>query len=141
MRSPAGPRAKYRAVKVWACRSCCCPASPVKGTAKGERDCQNCGAARSISCFASKAEFRRWFELRALERIGAIRDLEYQPRYPVVINGKKIFVWTADAKYFDKEKLVVEDTKGVETQATKLRREVAEAVYGIKVTLIGGRRM
>src|SRR5579872_4879033 len=42
--------------------------------------------------FASKAEMLRYRELRLLERAGEIRNLELQPRYPLVANNHPVLI-------------------------------------------------
>jgi hypothetical protein len=108
--------------------------------------------------FASKAEGRRYSDLKLLERAGEISGLELQPEYPLVIprlvDGKLTNVavrirsakrpngtrtkYTADFRYQDKRtgRQVVEDVKGVDTTASRLRRAVVECIYGIEIVLI-----
>jgi len=86
--------------------------------------------------FASKREMARFVELELLERAGAISNLEYQPRFPVTINGQKFCTYTADAAYFENGERVVEDSKSTGTAkdaAYKLRKKAAELFHGIKV--------
>ena len=86
--------------------------------------------------FASKAEARRYRELRLLERGGAIADLILQPRYPVRVNGVRICTYLADFTYRDCETglYVTEDVKGVRTPVYKLKRKLVEALYGLAIT-------
>ena len=66
--------------------------------------------------FDSGREADRYSDLRALEAAGKIRDLELQPRIPIVIGGVEVryppdklgrrghqMVYKADFKYFDIE--------------------------------------
>lgn len=108
--------------------------------------------------FASKAEARRYCDLILLQRAGEISGLELQPDYPLVIprmiDGKLTNVpvrirsakrpngtrskYTADFRYQDTRTglQVVEDVKGVDTTASRLRRAVVECIYGIEIVLI-----
>lgn len=108
--------------------------------------------------FASKAEGRRYSDLKLLERAGEISGLELQPEYPLVIprmiDGKLTNVpvrirsakrpngtrtkYTADFRYQDTRtgRQVVEDVKGFDTTASRLRRAVVECIYGIEIVLI-----
>lgn len=99
--------------------------------------------------FASKAEANRYRELKLLERAGEIRNLRTQPRYILSGNGITIkyangrkAAYTADFEYLDlaTNALVVEDVKGVMTEAASLRIAVFESLYNVKVTVIRKRR-
>lgn len=84
--------------------------------------------------FASKAECRRYEELRLLERAGEIRQLQIQPRFPIVIDGVKVCTYVADFAYVDRDKRTVEDVKGVRTPLYRLKKKLAEAVYpGLRI--------
>jgi hypothetical protein len=65
--------------------------------------------------FDSKKEAARFAELALLEKVGAIRDLECQPRYDLSVNGVVIGAYVADFRYYSVElgRLVVEDVKGM----------------------------
>lgn len=49
--------------------------------------------------FASKAEARRFAELKLMVKAGEIRDLELQPKYPLIVNGQTVASYTADFRY------------------------------------------
>ena len=85
--------------------------------------------------FDSKAEARRYKELRLLEKNGDIADLELQPKFLVEVKGKKICTYLADFQYFDRAKgaHVVEDVKGVKTPVYRLKKKLVEAIYGIEI--------
>ena len=95
--------------------------------------------------FASKAEHRRYQELRLLERAGEIEDLQVHPFWfllvPVLGTPRSRVVvgrYTADFKYtrLPAEEEVVEDVKGgaaTRTEAYRLRKKMIEATYGIKI--------
>jgi hypothetical protein len=85
--------------------------------------------------FASKAEAARYGELRMLERGKAIRDLTLQPRFPLVVNGRKVGTYVADFAYHGADDVrVVEDVKGVRTPVYLLKRKLFEALYGLTIT-------
>lgn len=58
--------------------------------------------------FASKAEMRRWGDLRLLEMTGQISDLEFQPEFKLHAGVK----YRADFRYIENGKTVCEDVKG-----------------------------
>ena len=86
--------------------------------------------------FASKAEGRRYGELRLLERAGVISQLELQPRYPVVVNNVQICRYLADFRYVEGDRTVIEDVKGMVggTALYRLKKRLVEALYGITIT-------
>ena len=68
--------------------------------------------------FDSKKEARRYTELKQMQKIGIIKELQCQPRIPLVVNGKQIGHYVGDFKYLDKltNTYILEDVK---TEATK----------------------
>lgn len=99
--------------------------------------------------FASGREANRYRELLLLERAGEISELELQPAYPLEIDGRPVLIkskgypngrrskYTADFRYTDARtgRQVVEDVKGFDTTASRLRRAVVECIYGIEIVL------
>ena len=99
--------------------------------------------------YDSKAEAGRAQELAWLERAGEITQLEEQPRWDFPINGNLLKIrsaryqngrtvtYRADFAYRDKTgELVVEDVKGMDTEGSRLRRALMEAVHGIQVRVV-----
>lgn len=88
--------------------------------------------------FHSKREAKRYADLRFLERHGAIRDLELQPVYPIVINGVKVCKVIADFRYVDVKtgKVIVEDTKGFFTDTSKLKCKLVLACHGVEIIIV-----
>ena len=85
--------------------------------------------------FASKAEARRYTELKALEKSGVIEKLEIQPRFKLVVNGIKIATYIADYRYrvVKTGAVVIEDVKGVRTAVYRIKKKLVELLYGIEV--------
>lgn len=87
--------------------------------------------------FASKAEAKRDAELVMLEKLGEITCLERQPKLDLEVNGEKVCRYVADWAYWEKEpgnnrgamRFVIEDKKGVQTQAFKIKWKLAKALY------------
>ena len=84
--------------------------------------------------FASKKEAKRYGELKLLERAGEIQSLTLQPRYPLRCNGKSLktasgrdYTYVADFAYWENNKPVIEDTKGMKTELYKLKRAIMQA--------------
>ena len=81
----------------------------------------------------SKKEATRCKELRLLASCGAIVDLEFQPRFALIVNGIKICTYVADFRYLEEGSSVVEDTKGFKTPEYKLKRKLMAACHGIGI--------
>jgi hypothetical protein len=112
----------------------------------------NFGAQKTVVdgiTFDSKKEARRYGVLKLLERAGEITDLELQPKFtlgsqddPVKIrskgfpNGRRCS-YKADFRYLDNATglVVVEDSKGHDTDTARLRRAFVEWQYKIRVVL------
>jgi len=90
--------------------------------------------------FASKAEARRYSELKALERAGIISYLELQPRFPLIVGGNVVCTYVGDFRYMENGKSVTEDVKGHKTPEYILKRKLLLATHpGIDHREIGPR--
>lgn len=101
--------------------------------------------------FDSKAEGRRYAELRLLEKAGEITNLVCQPKYKFSVDGRPVRIrpsnrqatFTLDFSYFCKRRnaMVFEDVKGGKatmTEAYKLRRAFFETFNtGVQVVEVG----
>lgn len=100
--------------------------------------------------FDSMKERDRYLELKLLQRAGHISSLELQPVYrlgtadnPIKIrsrgypNGRRI-QYRADFRYYDHriDQVVVEDVKGFDTPASRIKRAVVEWQYGIDIVVL-----
>ena len=92
--------------------------------------------------FDSKAEARRYGELRLLERAGKIKNLERQVRYDLEINGVKIGFYKADFRYWDQgsSQQVVEDVKGMRTPVFAIKAKLMKALHRVEIVEIGRAR-
>lgn len=89
--------------------------------------------------FASKLEAERYQQLRMLQRSGDIRDLVLQPEFQIFRGyvdpetGTKVKsrYYVADFQYVDVEahKVIVEDTKGIETDVFRLKWDYVRSEY------------
>jgi hypothetical protein len=92
--------------------------------------------------FDSKKEATRWGWLRYKQKVGELRDLRRQVRYPLsVVNlatGEitECGAYLADFVYVDVASgaLVVEDVKGFRTPLYRLKCRLMHALYGITIT-------
>lgn len=88
--------------------------------------------------FDSKREAARYGELKLLEKGGFIRNLELQPQFEFKLNsdGKVLFRYRADFRYFEGATRICEDVKGLETAVFKLKRKLIEAAFNVKITIV-----
>jgi hypothetical protein len=83
--------------------------------------------------FASKREARRYVDLKVLEQGGLIKNLELQPKFPLVVNGKHIAFYQADFKYVEDGETIIEDVKGVRTPTYRMKKKLMSALWGIEI--------
>ncbi len=95
--------------------------------------------------FDSQREASRWLALKALERGGYITDLKRQVpielvtgiRLPGSTRKRPAIRLVVDFVYRDnKNQLIYEDSKGMETQVSKIKRHLAKALHGIEVKTV-----
>lgn len=86
--------------------------------------------------FDSKAEARRFEELKLLQKAGAIKRFQLQPSFILLDaytkpNGEKVrpIIYKADFEVFYPDHVEIEDVKGVETPIFKLKRKMFEKRY------------
>lgn len=87
--------------------------------------------------FDSKLEFRRWRELKLLERAGVITELRRQVRIPLIPQSKygREIAYVADFSYREDGKVVIEDTKSEATKTPlyRLKKRLVAEKYGIEI--------
>ena len=95
---------------------------------------------RDGETFDSVKEYRRFCELRLLEKAGAVTDLRRQVKFELIpaqrIDGKvaeRACSYVADFVYMENGQQVVEDTKGMRTQEYRLKRKLMLWVHGIRI--------
>ena len=123
--------AMNRRVHCWMCLKC--------GVIyiKKQKQCTVC-FEKEFQYFPSKAEYNRYNQLTFQLSCKLISDLELQPSFPIVLNGKKVFTYKADFAYTRDGQRVIEDVKGSPDHLTdvfELKRKVVEAVYNIQLTI------
>ena len=95
--------------------------------------------------FDSLREANRWGFLQALQRLNKISQLERQVTFVlapgVKFRGEKrakpALRYVADFRYFnpDEAVVVVEDAKGRQTEAFRIKRHLMKSVHGIDVRI------
>ena len=94
--------------------------------------------------FDSMAEANRWIDLNWMFHAGAISKLELQPVYVLApgvkfdgeARAKPELRYRADFTYIENGVKVVEDVKGVETEAFRIKRHLMKWLHGIDVRVI-----
>ena len=87
----------------------------------------------------SEKERKRWTELRMLESVGKIQELQKKVSFELIAssfkNHKRLrpIVYIADFVYLEAGVKVVEDTKGFRTKAYKLKRRLMWEKFGIDI--------
>ncbi len=88
---------------------------------------------RDDIAFDSKREAHRFTELSLLQSAGVIEGLELQKPFELIPKQKdeRAVKYIADFYYYDKEKncFVVEDAKGMKTQAYIIKRKLFKYRY------------
>lgn len=82
--------------------------------------------------FGSQVEYRRWCELKLLEKAGHISDLRAHPRFEMFVNGVKIGAYTPDSSYVEDGTHIAEDVKSHATrrgEAYRLRVKLCAALF------------
>lgn len=100
--------------------------------------------------FDSQKEAKFYIALKQMEKEGIVRDIELQPKFWLKIgdvdvkikskgypNGRRAS-YRADFKYFDMnhQKMIYVDVKGFDTEVSRLRRAIVEAIYGIEIEVV-----
>jgi hypothetical protein len=83
--------------------------------------------------FHSKKEAQRYIQLKQLEEMGIISDLELQPKFDIIIKKKHICFYIADFRYKKGRKTFIEDVKGFKTKEYIIKKKAVEALYNIKI--------
>ena len=110
LRRASGARIGGKAKGLYACEDCNhCVAQKVES-------CASCGGD-DVLFFGSKAEYRRWHELKLLQRGGAIFNLKRQVSFDLMATGKnntpqKFAKYIADFTYEEHGENIIEDVKG-----------------------------
>ena len=81
--------------------------------------------------FASKRESKRYSELKLMEKAGVISGLGLQPRFTLLEKreGQRAITYVADFSYMEYGDLIVEDVKGIQTEAFKIKKKLFKAKY------------
>jgi len=93
--------------------------------------------------YDSKAEMARHLILKQMERDGVIRCLETQVKYELLPGvkyegerKKPALRYIADFTYWQGDTHVIEDVKGMQTPAFKIKRHMMKAIHGLDVRVV-----
>lgn len=86
--------------------------------------------------FHSKLEAKHYQILKLRQQIGEIRDLKLQVKFPLDVNESKICTYIADFTFYEDNKFIVADAKGVITESFRLKRKLVKAIYGHDILLL-----
>lgn len=95
--------------------------------------------ATADGVFDSQKEYKRWVQLKLMERAGIIQNLTRQQTFELIpkqrAGGKTIRAcnYIADFVYIQDGKTIVEDTKGVKTKEYKIKKKLMLWRYGIDI--------
>jgi hypothetical protein len=123
-----------RASKALAASLASQPSEPAKRSKYGAKKTEVDGIK-----FASRREAARYGTLKLMERAGEIRDLVLQPKYPLSVNGRIVFRYTADFSYRyqtplgEHDAVVVEDVKGFKTREYIVVSRLFHAIHGFPI--------
>ncbi len=101
--------------------------------------------ARPLRCsenvmHQSSLEARRCTELHLMQKGGLIRELQAHPqvRFRLSVGDHHICDYLADFVYWDNERgcKVVEDTKGMITEISRLKMKLMHAIHGVDVEVV-----
>ena len=83
----------------------------------------------------SMKEANRWCELKMLEKVGKIQDLQRQVKFELIPKqeGERAVHYVADFVYVEDGKKIVEDVKGMRTKEYKLKKKMMLFFHGIRI--------
>lgn len=83
--------------------------------------------------FDSAGEARRYGELVVQEGAGLISELRRQVKYQLHVNRIPVTTWRCDFSYRENGVRIIEDYKGYRTNEYKIKRNLFQAISGVKV--------
>ena len=85
----------------------------------------------------AQGEYKRWCDLKLLEKAGEISALSRQIKFELSVNNLHICSYIPDFSYFAKDKSIMihEDFKGLETREFKIKKRLMKAIYNIDIKI------
>jgi hypothetical protein len=83
--------------------------------------------------FASRAEAKRYHQLKAFQEMGRIQNLKLQVPFICEVNRRVVCKYIADFVYVEDGRRVVEDVKGMLTPLYKLKKRLMEACHNVEI--------
>lgn len=117
---------------------------PIRMAAKKPSKYKNIKTMFAGLKFDSAREAKRYGELLILERMGKIRGLERQPVYELAPSVKfegatratPALRYVADFTYWEGDKKIIEDVKGVQTENFRTKRHLMRSVLNLEIRII-----
>lgn len=114
-------------------------------TQQFKRSPKEARTSRDGILFDSKGELQYWEKLKLWQLAGEIKNLRRQVVFPLVKDSIEVLTetgrvahYTADFVWVDKDgKIVVADFKQYKSREAMFRIRVFEALYGVKVKIVG----
>lgn len=100
------------------------------------KNCPVCGSTNR-QYFVSKVEFERGMQLLVLLAAAKIERLQFQHKFDLNVNSRKICAYVADASYYEGGQFVVEDSKPIRfmDKTAEIKIKLFEAIHGITVRI------
>lgn len=108
--------------------------APAKKKTPGQPKYRNKKTVVDGITFDSRAEARKWVDLKGLLAAGAISMLRRQVSFRLEVNRVLVARYRADFVFVRDGRLVVLDVKGVSTPVYRLKKRLMLACHNIEIT-------
>ena len=90
---------------------------------------------RKTNGYDSKREAKRAEDLKLMEKLGLIKDLRFQVKFPLIPKqiGEQACGYVADFVYTENGQMIVEDAKGFRTPVYAVKRKLMLKEHGIRI--------
>lgn len=98
--------------------------------------CPKCGS-KNREYFPSKTEFHQAMHLLFIQSQGLISELEFHPKFPLVIKGVRLCNYIADARFLRDGKRICQDSKPTNfmDKTSELKMKLYEILYDDKIEI------
>lgn len=88
---------------------------------------------RFTKFYDSSKEAELHWVLKRRQEQGEISGLQWQPKWPIEVNGVRVCTYIADACWVEQGEVVVADAKGMRTPVYRLKKKLMLACHGISI--------
>lgn len=86
---------------------------------------------------SSKLEALFYVRLKKMVMDGELKDMKFQPKYPLIVNGVKICDYSPDFDVTHNDgRLETVEAKGIESDIYKVKKKLFEILYERKLTVL-----